>query len=62
MSNRWATWLPTVRSTLAAVVLALLVVGAVLLTMLLRGASLDGDTRLDGPPGPPPSSATAAPV
>ncbi|NEK59501.1 hypothetical protein GCU56_16715 [Geodermatophilus sabuli] len=44
---------------IAAVVVVLLVLGAVLLVMLLRGATIDGDTGLLGP-GRPPVPAPAA--
>ena len=44
--RRWRTW-----PWIAAVVLALVVLGAVLLVMLWRGATIDGDVDLVGWPG-----------
>jgi hypothetical protein len=44
--RRWRTW-----PWIAAVVVALLVLGVVLLVMLWRGATIDGDVDLVGWPG-----------
>jgi len=53
--RRYRTW-----PWIAAVVLALLVLGVVLLVMLQRGATVDGDTELVGRGGPVASDSTAA--
>jgi hypothetical protein len=53
--RRYRTW-----PWIVAVVLALVVLGAVLLVMLLRGATIDGDTDLIGT-GRHPAPGTAAP-
>jgi hypothetical protein len=45
--RRYRTW-----PWIVAVVLSLLVLGAVLLVMMLRGATIDGDTDLVGGPAP----------
>lgn len=53
--RRFRTW-----PWIAAVVLALVVVGTVLVVMLLRGSTLDGDTRLIGPGVPVAPAPTVA--
>ncbi|TFV66578.1 UNVERIFIED_ORG: hypothetical protein E4P37_06215 [Bacillus sp. AZ43] len=50
--RRWRTW-----PWIVAVVLALVVLGVVLLVMLLRGGTIDGDVDLVGWPGPVASTA-----
>jgi hypothetical protein len=54
-SRRYRTW-----PWIAAVVLALLVLGVVLLVLMLRGATIDADTDLVGSERHPPHAASAS--
>ena len=50
--RRWRTW-----PWIVAVIVALVVLGAVLLVMLMRGGTIDGDVDLVGSPAPVASTA-----